>query len=78
MSFRTALNAWNDFFFTPQSPVPIALFRILYGMVVAATLILLHSDCLNWYGVRGWVTLSTMSTVEPGTRLNLFMQGRLH
>ena len=72
MSLRTALKAWNEFFFAPQSPTPIALFRIIYGVVLAITLILLHSDWLNWYGVRGWVTLSSMTKLEPGVRLNLF------
>ena len=65
-------KAWDDFFFTPQSPVPIALFRILFGICVTATLILLRSDWLEWYGVHGWVTLSTMRAIEPGVRLNLF------
>ena len=37
-----------------------------------ATLILLHSEWLDWFGVHSWVTLSTMTRVEPGVRLNLF------
>jgi hypothetical protein len=72
MSWRNFTAAWEDFFFTPQSPVPIALFRILYGICVSATVILLHSDWLNWFGVHGWIRLSTMTRVEPGMRLNLF------
>lgn len=69
---RKLRDAWDEFFFTPQSPVPIALFRILYGLCVSATVILLHSDWLNWFGVHSWVTLSTMRQVEPGIRLDLF------
>ena len=72
MSLRTVARAWNEFFFTPQSPLPVSLFRILFGLVVIANLILLHADWLNWYGPHGWVTLKTMSKVEPGVRLNLF------
>ena len=72
MSLRTALKVWDAFFFAPQSPLPIALFRIFYGFNVAATLLLLHADWLNWFGVNSWVTLSTMAKVEPGARLNLF------
>ena len=68
----TALrDAWNEFFFAPQSPVPIALFRIVYGLLVIATLLLLHPDWLNWYGSHAWMSLSTMHQLEPGTRLNL-------
>jgi hypothetical protein len=69
---RKVLKAWDDFFFVPQSPVPIALFRIFYGICVSATVILLHSDWLEWFGVHGWVSLSTTRAVEPGVRLNLF------
>jgi hypothetical protein len=72
MNWRKPVEAWEHFFFTPQSPVPIALFRILYGICVSATVILLHSDWLEWFGVHGWIRLSTMNAVERGMRLNLF------
>jgi len=65
-------QAWNNFFFAEQSPTPIALFRVIYGVLVIATLILLRPDWLNWFGTHAWVSLPTMSTLEPGTRLNLF------
>ncbi|HET9100704.1 MAG TPA: HTTM domain-containing protein [Acidobacteriaceae bacterium] len=65
-------EAWWRFFFAPQSPTPLALFRILYGACVTVTLILLHPEWLDWFGVHSWVTLQTMSRVEPGVRLNLF------
>jgi hypothetical protein len=63
---------WNKFFFAPQSTIPIALFRILYGALVIATLLLLHPDWLAWYGVHAWETLPTVQQLEPGWRLNLF------
>lgn len=72
MSVRSAVNAWNEFFFAPQSPVPISLFRVLYGICVMVTLLLLHSEWLNWYGVHSWMTLATMHKVGAGVRLNLF------
>ncbi len=65
-------EAWERFFFAPQSPAPMAVFRILYGACVTATLLLLHAEWLDWYGIHSWVTLSTITTVEPGVRLNLF------
>jgi hypothetical protein len=67
-----AVQQWNDFFFTPRSPMPLAVFRIAYGVAVVATLILLRPDWLNWFGVHAWITLPTMQQVEPGTRLNIF------
>lgn len=72
MTLQSALRAWDDFFFAETSPLPIAVFRILYGGVVIATLLLLRPDWLAWYGVHSWVTLPTMLKVEPGARLNLF------
>ena len=73
MSLRSIARAWNDFFFKPQSPVPVALFRICFGLLAAADLILLWPDWLEWFGTHGFVTLDTMHRMEPGTRLNLFM-----
>ena len=67
MTLRKLREAWDHFFFTPQSPVPIALFRIFWGICVSAKILLLHADWLNWYGVHGWVTLQTMQVVEPGS-----------
>jgi Vitamin K-dependent gamma-carboxylase len=72
MMGQRLVEAWNRFFFTPQSPVPIALFRIFYGICATATILLLHSEWLNWYGANAWVRLSTMRQVEPGMRINLF------
>jgi hypothetical protein len=65
-------EAWNGFFFAEQPPTPLALFRIAYGTVVIATLFLLHGDWIAWYGPNAWVRLSTIRTMEPGPRLNLF------
>jgi hypothetical protein len=68
---RTLVDAWDRFFFEPQSPVPIGLFRAIYGTLVVATLVLLRPDWLAWYGPHAWVSLSTMHQLEPGIRLNL-------
>jgi hypothetical protein len=72
MTLRSLARAWNEFFFAPQPPTAISLFRIAYGCCVIATLLLLRPDWLAWYGPHSWVTLATMRAVEPGLRLNLF------
>jgi len=72
VNLRFVSDAWNRFFFAPQSPTPVAVFRILYGVMVIATLILLRPDWLAWYGPHSWMTLSTMHKMEPGMRLNVF------
>jgi hypothetical protein len=72
LSFGWLREMWNAFFFEEQSPVPIALFRIVYGLLVMATLLFLYSDWLAWYGRHAWISLATMQAVEPGRRINLF------
>src|SRR5690242_17971317 len=72
MSLRKFADAWNRFFFEPRSPLPICLFRILYGLLVVANLILLRPDWQAWFGTHAWISVQTMYKVEPGLRLNLF------
>lgn len=72
MKVRSLFDAWNKFFFAEESPTPIALFRVIYGVIVSATLLLLRPDWQAWYGAHAWVSLPTMKELEPGTRLNLF------
>jgi Vitamin K-dependent gamma-carboxylase len=72
VSLRSLSTAWNNFFFRKQSPLPIALFRIIYGTLVIVTLWLLRPDWLNWYGAHAWLSLPTALKLEPGHRLNLF------
>jgi hypothetical protein len=72
MTLQSLVDLWNKFFFAPRSPTPVCLFRIVYGSMVIATLVLLHRQWLDWYGVHAWMSLSTMHHLEPGTRLNLF------
>ncbi|HEY6342168.1 MAG TPA: hypothetical protein VIY49_11800 [Bryobacteraceae bacterium] len=72
MSLKSLARGWNAFFFQPQSPVPIALFRIVFSLIVLADAFLLRPDWLTWLGPRGLVTLQAQQKMEPGTRINLF------
>ena len=72
MSWKTLARAWNDFFFEPQSPVPISIFRILISLIVLVDLTLLRADWLTWFGPRGLVTMAGSQQVEQGPRLNVF------
>lgn len=72
MRLSTLCQAWNAFFFKPQSPVPIAVFRTLYGLCVLATVLLLRPDWLAWFGTHSIATLRTMSSMEPDWRIDLF------
>ena len=72
MSVKGAVKAWNHFFFAPVSPLPIAVFRILFALLVIADLVLLSPDWLAWFGQDGWVSMATVRKLEPGVRINLF------
>jgi uncharacterized membrane protein YphA (DoxX/SURF4 family) len=72
MTLKSLARAWNEFFFAPQSPVPIALFRILYALIVILDIALLKPDWQVWFGPRGVISLQTMQQMEPGTRINVF------
>jgi hypothetical protein len=42
MTLRQIADAWNKFWFTPASPVPIALFRIFLGIILLQDVILMR------------------------------------
>ena len=72
MTFGGLRASLDRFFFQPVSSRPAAVFRILFGLCVCATLLLLHGDWLNWFGVHGWISMETIDSAETGLRLNLF------
>jgi hypothetical protein len=72
VTVKSFVDAWNRFFFAEQSPLPVALFRVAYGIVVIATILLLRQDWLAWYGSHAWVSFATIHGMEPGIRLNVF------
>jgi hypothetical protein len=67
------VRAWNHFFFEPQSPTPIGIYRIFYGLLVIADLVLLYGDWLVWYGTHGLVTTDTYIKISGGVSLNLLL-----
>jgi Vitamin K-dependent gamma-carboxylase len=72
MTVRSLRETWNAFFFAEQSPMPMALFRIAYGVLVIVNLLLLRPDWLAWYGNHAWVSLQTVQSLETGRRIDLF------
>jgi hypothetical protein len=70
---RSMVNRWNDFFFKPQRPTPVALFRIFYGLVNIANLALLRPEWFTWYGPHAFMSMETMHRLSSGARLNLFV-----
>lgn len=51
MSLKALIKAWDDFFFKPSSPLPVAVFRIAFGILVLIMLITQSMpDWDFWYG----------------------------
>ncbi|HEV8542569.1 MAG TPA: DCC1-like thiol-disulfide oxidoreductase family protein [Verrucomicrobiae bacterium] len=72
ISLKDIVRAWSRFFFEPESPLPIALYRILLGLLVLANQALLYPDVLNWYGVHAAVSFQVAPDVSGGTGFNIF------
>lgn len=64
MSLRSFWNAWRHFWFTPATPEPLALFRILLGaLLLQLLLVSIGGDFLNWYGTKSIVDIDTVRQV---------------
>jgi hypothetical protein len=72
MMWRRLSQRWNDFFFKLEPPTPVALFRILYGLLVTANLLMLRREWLTWYGPRGFMSLETMRRMAIPPQINFF------
>ena len=53
MTFRRLWRRWDHFLFSPISPIPVAIYRILLGSLVLTSGILLLPDLETWYGANG-------------------------
>ncbi len=72
MTVRSLVQGWNEFFFKPQPPTPVALFRILYGLLTIANLLMLRPEWSMWYGPHAFMSMETMHTVDKFIRINFF------
>lgn len=53
MTWKEITACWNDFWFRPVSPLPIAIFRILLGLLVLYLCALVGPDLTTLFGFRG-------------------------
>jgi hypothetical protein len=69
---RQIARDWDLFFFRRERPTAIALYRIVFGLLVLAKLLLLWPDRLAWYGERGVFPWAACRALASPPRLNLF------
>jgi len=72
ISIRDIIRGWNRFFFEPISPLPMAVYRILLGLLVLANQLLLLPDVMTWFSDRGALSFATARRVSGGSGLNVF------
>ncbi|HEX7861335.1 MAG TPA: HTTM domain-containing protein [Verrucomicrobiae bacterium] len=72
ISIKDIINAWNRFFFEPISPVPVAVYRILLGLVLILNHALLFPDVGNWFTDEGTLSFAAARRLAGGVGLNLF------
>lgn len=71
MTLRRLFQSWNEFFFKPQSPTPVCLFRIFFGLIVILDLIMLRPEWLMWYGPHAFTSVATAHRFIHGPNMNL-------
>lgn len=71
MTVAGLVRRWNAFFFDAASPLPVALYRIFYGILHLLNLWLLSPDWLAYYGPHGIVTRETALNMDPGAHFSL-------
>ncbi|HTS28626.1 MAG TPA: HTTM domain-containing protein [Bryobacteraceae bacterium] len=57
---RAFSDAWHRFFFTPQRPTMLAIYRIVFAAIVLLNLFLEYPDWLTWFGEHGLLTLTSL------------------
>lgn len=71
MNLRQLWDGWNQFWFAPQSPLPMAVFRIFFGLHVIMFVVLLYPDLATWYGPHGLVSQGANNEWLNGERFSV-------
>jgi len=69
----TLASSLKNFWFAPVSPAPVCLFRIVYGLLVLITGLLLSPDLLTWFGSHPVISTQTIHDWEMSeARFSIF------
>jgi len=61
MTFAALIAVWRKFWFEPQDASPVALYRILYGILILQIAVVhLGENFSQWYGPNAVMTLSAV------------------
>lgn len=71
MSLRQLWNIWDEFWFTPTSPLPLCLYRIAFGFLCLITALLLAPDLFVWFGPNAIVSRDAIQSFQMTPRFSL-------
>jgi hypothetical protein len=71
MTFRQVARAWDRFLFEPVSPVPVAVYRILFGVILLLNGLFLLPDAARLYGPDGVLPRDVARTLAHADGLNV-------
>jgi predicted DCC family thiol-disulfide oxidoreductase YuxK len=69
---KDILRCWNRFFFEPESPLPMAMYRILFAMAVLANHAMLLPEINEWFTERGILSFESARRMAGGGGYSLF------
>jgi hypothetical protein len=68
----TLEQAWREFFFTPEPAVTVAVFRIVFGVILVVHGLLLWPHSSLWYGPQGFVPYKQYFEIYGRSRFTVF------
>src|SRR3954471_22746840 len=68
----TLEQAWREFFFTPEPAVTVAVFRILFGLILVVHGLLLWPHANLWYGPKGFLPYKNYCQIYGRSRFSVF------
>ncbi len=71
IDLKAILKGWNEFWFAPESPVPVAVFRILFGLIVLQFCWFMSGELHSLLGQKAIVSQAAASAWDPNARINL-------
>jgi len=72
MPFNDLVKLWDKFWFSESSPLPVAVYRVLFGFISILNFLLLIPDLIPFYGARGLTTVGRVTDWTGCSGLNLF------
>jgi hypothetical protein len=68
----TLEQAWHEFFFTPEPAVTVAIFRLLFGVILVVHGLLLWPHASLWYGPQGFLPDRQYVQIYGRSRFTVF------